>query len=97
MLVTPANQTVKSGITSKTTIQNLVYQQLRKQFGLSANQAVRVCARVGANRKTQGQVCQGVCCYQRRLRCSNLCFQREGLESQPDITGWTRIYSVEAR
>jgi transposase, IS605 OrfB family, central region len=47
-----ANQTVKAGITSKTTIQNLVYQQLRKQFGLSANQAVRVCARVGANRKT---------------------------------------------
>ncbi len=47
-----ANEQVKSGITSKTTIQNLVYQELRTQFGLSANQAVRVCARVGANRKT---------------------------------------------
>lgn len=47
-----ANQTVKAGITSKTTIQNLVYQELRHQFGLSANQAVRVCARVGASRKT---------------------------------------------
>ncbi|MBW4490582.1 MAG: transposase [Trichocoleus desertorum ATA4-8-CV12] len=47
-----ANQTVKPSVTSKTTIQNLVYQQLREQFGLSANQAVRVCARVGANRKT---------------------------------------------
>ena len=46
------NQVVKAGVTSKTTIQSLTYQELRKQFGLSANQAVRVCARVGANRKT---------------------------------------------
>jgi IS605 OrfB family transposase len=47
-----ANQTVKPSVTSKTTIQGLVYQTLPEQFGLSANQAVRVCARVGANRKT---------------------------------------------
>ena len=47
-----ANQVVKPSITSKTTIQSLVYQTLREQFGLSANQAVRVCARVGASRKT---------------------------------------------
>lgn len=46
------NEQVKPGITSKTTIQNLVYQDIRARFGLSANQAVRVCARVGANRKT---------------------------------------------
>lgn len=45
------NEQVKIGITSKTTIQNLVYQDIRSKFGLSANQAVRVCARVGANRK----------------------------------------------
>ncbi|BAU10183.1 transposase [Leptolyngbya sp. NIES-3755] len=50
-----ANQTVKAGVTSKTAIQNLVYQDLREQFQLSANQAVRVCARVGANRKTAKQ------------------------------------------
>lgn len=48
-----ANQTVKPSVTSKTTIQNLVYAQLRENFGLSANQAVRACARVGANRKTE--------------------------------------------
>jgi len=47
-----ANQSIKPSVTSKTTIQNLVYQELRERFGLSANQAVRVCARVGANRKT---------------------------------------------
>ncbi len=47
-----ANQQVKPTITGKTAIQHLVYQDLRSQFGLSANQAVRVCARVGANRKT---------------------------------------------
>ena len=47
-----ANQEVKPTITSKTTIQNLVYQTLREKFGLSANLAVRACARVGANRKT---------------------------------------------
>ncbi|MCU0546960.1 MAG: transposase [Oscillatoriaceae cyanobacterium Prado104] len=47
-----ANEVVKSPTTSKTTIQNLVYQELRSQFGLSSNLAVRACARVGANRKT---------------------------------------------
>ncbi|MBF2067579.1 MAG: transposase, partial [Calothrix sp. C42_A2020_038] len=50
-----ANQQVKPQITSKTTIQNLVYQDLRSLFGLSANLAVRACARVGANRKTAKQ------------------------------------------
>jgi putative transposase len=50
-----ANQTVKAGVASKTTIQSLVYQDLREKFQLSANQAVRVCARVGANRKTAKQ------------------------------------------
>jgi IS605 OrfB family transposase len=30
----------------------MVYQTIREQFGLSANLAVRACARVGANRKT---------------------------------------------
>jgi putative transposase len=47
-----ANSVVKSPTTSKTTIQNMVYQELRSNFGLSANLAVRACARVGANRKT---------------------------------------------
>ncbi len=50
-----ANEVVKSGVTSKTTIQSLVYQDLREKFQLSANQAVRVCARVGASRKTAKQ------------------------------------------
>ncbi len=47
-----AHQQVKPQITSKTTIQNAVYHDLRSVFGLSANLAVRACARVGANRKT---------------------------------------------
>ena len=46
------NQNVKPNITSKTTIQSQVYQTIREQYKLSANLAVRVCARVGANRKT---------------------------------------------
>ncbi|MEA5599131.1 transposase [Rivularia sp. UHCC 0363] len=46
-----ANEQVNLKTTSKTTIQSQVYQQLREKFGLSANQAVRVCARVGASRK----------------------------------------------
>ncbi|MEH1854247.1 MAG: transposase [Nostoc sp.] len=49
------NEQVKPQITSKTTIQNMVYQDLRSKFGLSANLAVRACARVGANRKTAKQ------------------------------------------
>jgi IS605 OrfB family transposase len=47
-----ANETVKPKVTNKVVIQAEVYEQLRSQFGLSANQAVRVCGRVAANRKT---------------------------------------------
>ena len=47
-----ANQEVKPAITSKTTIQSQVYQTIREKYSLSANLAVRACARVGANRKT---------------------------------------------
>jgi hypothetical protein len=47
-----ANEFVPAKITNKATIQSLVYQDLREKFGLSANLAVRACARVGANRKT---------------------------------------------
>jgi putative transposase len=50
-----ANKQVKPQVTSKTTIQNMVYNELRALFGLSANLAVRACARVGANRKTARQ------------------------------------------
>ena len=50
-----ANQNVKPNITSKTTIQSLVYQTIREKFDLSANLTVRACARVGANRKTAKQ------------------------------------------
>ena len=50
-----ANLKVKPNITSKTTIQNIVYEDLRSQFGLAANLAVRACARVGANRLTAKQ------------------------------------------
>jgi IS605 OrfB family transposase len=46
------NQTVKPSITSAISLQNLAYQPAREQFGLSANLAIRACARVGANRKT---------------------------------------------
>lgn len=47
-----ANQIVKPTILNKRVIQALVYDRLRSQFGLSANLAIRACARVGANRKT---------------------------------------------
>jgi IS605 OrfB family transposase len=49
------NQIIKPDITSKLTIQGIVYEDLRTKFGLSANLAVRACARVGANRKTAKQ------------------------------------------
>jgi putative transposase len=45
------NSKVDVRITNKNTIQTLVYQDIRALFGLSANLAVRVCARVAANRK----------------------------------------------
>lgn len=46
-----ANERVPAKITGKATIQSLVYSDLRAMFGLTANLAVRACARVGANRK----------------------------------------------
>ena len=46
------NEQVGERVTSKRTIQAQVYHDLRARFGLSANLAVRACARVGANRKT---------------------------------------------
>ena len=46
------NQIVKPTISNKRVIQALVYDQLRFQFGLSANLAIRACARVASNRKT---------------------------------------------
>jgi putative transposase len=49
------NQTVKPSVTNKVAIQSQVYEELRNQFDLSANLAVRVCARVAANRKTAKQ------------------------------------------
>jgi putative transposase len=47
-----ANKQVDARLTNKHTIQTLVYHEIRALFGLSANLAVRVCARVAANRKT---------------------------------------------
>ncbi|BAZ67183.1 ISSoc1, transposase [Fischerella sp. NIES-4106] len=49
------NQIIKPDVTSKLTIQGIVYEDLRTKFGLPANLAVRACARVGANRKTAKQ------------------------------------------
>jgi putative transposase len=46
------NSIVKPTVTNKVRIQGAVYDYIRAEFKLSANLAVRVCARVGANRKT---------------------------------------------
>ncbi|MBP0012909.1 MAG: transposase [Roseofilum sp. SBFL] len=45
------NETVNPQIKNKNRIQAETYKEIRSQFGLSANLAVRVCARVAANRK----------------------------------------------
>lgn len=49
------NSETPAKLTNKTAIQALVYQDIRERFSLSANLAVRVCARVAANRKTAKQ------------------------------------------
>jgi IS605 OrfB family transposase len=49
------NSVVKPTVTNKVRIQGAVYDHIRAEFKLSANLAVRVCARVGANRKTAQQ------------------------------------------
>jgi putative transposase len=49
------NQTVDPRLTNKPRIQGLVYTHIRKEYGLSANLAVRAVARVSSNRKTAKQ------------------------------------------
>lgn len=49
------NQTVDPKLTNKPRIQGLVYEQVREQFELSANLAIRAIARVSSNRKTAKQ------------------------------------------
>jgi putative transposase len=46
------NGVVDPKLTHNVTIQNLVYKQVREQFGLSSNLAIRAINRVSANRKT---------------------------------------------
>ena len=46
------NATVNPQIKNKNRIQAEVYKNVREQFGLSANLAVRACTRVASNRKT---------------------------------------------
>jgi putative transposase len=45
------NSTICPSMTNKNRIQKEVYRAVRQQFGLTANLAVRACARVAANRK----------------------------------------------
>jgi transposase len=45
------NSTLSPNITNKNRIQQAVYRTVRQQFGLTANLAVRACARVAGNRK----------------------------------------------
>jgi len=49
------NEHTNPKLTNKIAIQSLTYQTIKSQFNLVANMAVRVCARVAANRKTAKQ------------------------------------------
>jgi IS605 OrfB family transposase len=49
------NEQTNPKLTNKIAIQSLTYQTIKSQFNLVANMAVRVCARVAANRKTAKQ------------------------------------------
>jgi putative transposase len=46
------NEVVEPKLTHNVTIQNQVYTQIREQFGLASNLAIRAINRVSANRKT---------------------------------------------
>ncbi len=50
------NNTLSPNITSKNRIQKEVYRAVRQQYSLTANLAVRACARVAANRKVGNPV-----------------------------------------
>ncbi len=46
------NTNVQASLTNRNSIQAVCYQDVKEQFGLTANHVVRACARVGANRLT---------------------------------------------
>jgi putative transposase len=49
------NDKVNSNLTNRNSIQAVCYNDVKSQFGLTANHVVRACARVGANRLTAKQ------------------------------------------
>lgn len=49
------NQNLNPKLTNQNSIQAVCYQDVKQQFGLTANHLVRACARVGANRLTAKQ------------------------------------------
>jgi IS605 OrfB family transposase len=49
------HQNVNPKLTNNNSIQAVCYQDVKQQFGLTANHVVRACARVGANRLTAKQ------------------------------------------
>ncbi|MEL7039261.1 MAG: transposase [Cyanobacteria bacterium J06592_8] len=49
------NDNVNSNLTNRNSIQAVCYNDVKSQFGLTANHVVRACARVGANRLTAKQ------------------------------------------
>ena len=49
------NQNINPKLTNKNSIQAVCYQNVKRQFGLTANHVVRACARVAANRLTAKQ------------------------------------------
>ena len=49
------NGNVNSNLTNRNSIQAVCYNDVKSQFGLTANHVVRACARVGANRLTAKQ------------------------------------------
>ena len=46
------NNNVNSNLTNRNSIQAVCYNEVKSQFGLTANHVIRACARVGANRLT---------------------------------------------
>jgi len=49
------NGNINSNLTNRNSIQAVCYNDVKSQFGLTANHVVRACARVGANRLTAKQ------------------------------------------
>ena len=100
------NSTVSPNISNKNRIQKEIYRAVRQQYGLTANLAVRACARVASNRKagnpvqrfrpTSADYDARIFNYREKTQCVSLS-TLDGREHIPLVVGNHQIEKLKGR